>query len=577
MVLACLVIGAVFLLPYGFLVLGQTTVAISVFASNIFFWKTTGYFDPAAEENVFLHTWSLAVEEQFYLCLPILLFMVFKLRWDRWLFQILSAILATSFLYSVYLLSRDPEGAYYLLPSRAWELGAGCLLAISKGIPNRSIREAVSVAGLWLIVAAFFLLDKGTPFPGVAATLPVVGAAFIIWAGVSPRNGDTLPIGNRILTVSPLVSIGLMSYSLYLIHWPFFAFHRSLAGGDPGLNLSIVYVVAAFILSLLSLNFVERPFRVRSLAPTRNGIFRYSLATFACLTLVGVLIWKTGGFPERVPDEVAWIDSVNGDKPFTEETHLSDKDCGTFLFGSEKGERGVVVLGDSHAGSLLPVIDKICKDEGIQALAAVRGGTPPVLNWSGLPEWRKEHKERARWVEAVMQRIRELTDAGGLKTVILDFRWSYYIKTPWAKRQASEDTEGFEAALEQTIAALTSLGVQVCLLEEVPIFDEHVPKQVALARWRGFPMPERSMEEAEQMAGFYEPLLESLTHRFPNLVLIDPRPRLAEDGFIQFQEKDGFLIYRDEHHLTTRGSMRLLPDLKDLIKSTSVATPRKGQ
>ena len=147
-VIVTLIAGWFLMLPFGFQVLGQSAVALTVFASNMQFWRTSGYFDPAAEENPLLHTWSLSVEEQFYLVVPLLLLLVFALRFQRRLGLILGVGVVASFLVSVYWVDRDPKGAFYLLPSRAWELGAGSLLVLARPASNSALRELMAWLGL---------------------------------------------------------------------------------------------------------------------------------------------------------------------------------------------------------------------------------------------------------------------------------------------------------------------------------------------------------------------------------------------------------------------------------------------
>ena len=159
-VIVTLIAGWFLMLPFGFQVLGQSAVALTVFASNIQFWRTSGYFDPAAEENPLLHTWSLSVEEQFYLIVPlVIMLLVFALRFQRRLGLILGVGVVASFLVSVYWVDRDPKGAFYLLPSRAWELGAGSLLVLARPVSNSALRGLMAWLGLAVFsMPVFFMM-----------------------------------------------------------------------------------------------------------------------------------------------------------------------------------------------------------------------------------------------------------------------------------------------------------------------------------------------------------------------------------------------------------------------------------
>ncbi|MDB4538084.1 acyltransferase, partial [Akkermansiaceae bacterium] len=229
--LVTLIAGALLMLPFGFQVVGQSSVAVFLMASNIQFYRTTGYFDPSAEENPLLHTWSLSVEEQFYLVLPLLLLLVFRLRMQRNLGPMIWLVIAGSLGISVFWLARDSAMSFYLLPSRAWELAVGSLLAARMpSEAGKGVKFWGGWAGLALIVATFFVYTPETPFPGFAAMVPVAGAALVIWAGVG--SGHRHGVG-RWLSCRPLVAVGLASYSFYLWHWPFFAFHRYITSNSP--------------------------------------------------------------------------------------------------------------------------------------------------------------------------------------------------------------------------------------------------------------------------------------------------------------------------------------------------------
>ena len=254
------------LLPDELVSFGKSLMASAAFISNIFFRGQIGYFDGASEDKPLLHVWSLAVEEQFYIFWPLLLVAIYKMAGERRKIALCAILFGASLLYSEYLVRHTPHAAFYLLPSRAWELALGALLTISVKfgrlhlMPRRAA-DAASIAGIALICLTILTYDLITPFPGFSALLPCAGAALVIGAG---ESGTTL--GGRLLSLPPIALIGRISYSLYLWHWPILVFAqiylaRVLHSGETYWALSLTLLVA-----YLSWRYVEEPFRTMRVA-----------------------------------------------------------------------------------------------------------------------------------------------------------------------------------------------------------------------------------------------------------------------------------------------------------------------
>jgi peptidoglycan/LPS O-acetylase OafA/YrhL len=576
-VMVTLIAGWFLMLPFGFQVLGQSVVALTVFASNMQFWRTSGYFDPSAEENPLLHTWSLSVEEQFYLVVPLLLLLVFTLGRQKWVGILLSVGIVVSLVGAEMWLRRDPSGSFYLLPSRAWELGAGSLMALARPLASSRWRSWLGWLGLALIFYAFFGYDAKTAFPGMAAIPPVLGTVLLIWSGMSDDEDMTFGGAHRLLASKVLVAIGLLSYSFYLWHWPFFAFHRYLFSQAPAVPLAIGYISIALLLSALSLRYVEKPFRKGKLVTSRKHVFLFTGLVSALVLIVGLSMWRTRGVPSRMPTVVAEYDAVKGDEKFKSVEPFSSED-GLFVdlgakVGAEIDHLGaknkpcrLMVWGDSHADVLLHMIDEICNTHNVSGIAAREGGVAPVLGYSGVDYTRQPNKGRLAYTNALMKYAQELSESGELQEVLLAFRWSYYIDTPQRLADDPLPKAGFSDALIATIQALQELGLKVSVLLEVPIFGQHVPKAVALHHWRGWPLPHLSKQQHEQRQQSYQPLIQRLHTETPNVNLIDASPSLiSEKDDVEFLDNKGVLLYRDEHHLTKTGTMRLKPLFEKLL------------
>ena len=262
----CLVAGALLFAPGDLQKLGQSLGAMALFSSNLLFCfdsEPTGYFAHASATQLLLHTWSLAVEEQFYILMPIGLYLL-RRRPARETTAWLAALAALSFALSVVMVAHWQTGAFYLVFPRAWELLIGSLMALGLVPPlrRRSLREAEAALGLVLLAWPIFLYSRDTPFPGAAALPPCLGAWLIIHAVTA---GPTL-VG-RGLATRPMVWVGLISYSLYLWHWPIVVLVKYLNMGKLNAQTTIVIVVASFTMGALSFRFVERPFQLPTGAP----------------------------------------------------------------------------------------------------------------------------------------------------------------------------------------------------------------------------------------------------------------------------------------------------------------------
>ncbi len=304
--LACLPLAWVWMMPAQLIGLGQSLMAVSVFVSNIFFWRTSGYFEPAAEEKPLLHTWSLSVEEQFYVFFPLLVALLWK-RADRRLAWIVLGLAVISFSMSEWAWRHGKSlSSFFLIPTRAWELLLGALVALT-ATPAfaRSIgataREIGSASGLLLILVSIFAYGPQTPFPSVYALLPTVGAALVL------TFGQTGTLSARLLSQPAMVGIGLISYSAYLWHQPLFAFARVYGVEGSSQAVFAALTLGALLLAYVTWRFVESPFRNRQRF-TRRAIVWASLGGTLFFFGVGATLHLCGGFEERIPEHLRfWI------------------------------------------------------------------------------------------------------------------------------------------------------------------------------------------------------------------------------------------------------------------------------
>lgn len=365
-VAVCIPVAWVLLLPNDYFDFSESLVAVAAFASNILFNLRSGYFEADAELKPLLHTWSLGVEEQFYLLFPLLLMGLARLGF-RAMVAVLAAIGVTSFVAAEWGSVHDPNGAFFLLPFRAWELVVGALLALResrfRGAPSGGAApapwraEAASALGLAMVAAAVFLIDQDTPFPGRYALLPTLGTALLIVAATPATR-----VG-RWLGHPALVAIGLMSYSAYLWHHPLFAFARHAHESEPSLAVLLALSAVSLVLAYLSWRFVEAPFRQKGRF-SRRAVFGAALAGSLLVAGVGFVGVHHDGLPERfafvterlpgyrmdnraLQDEsMAPLRTLTGDPDYgATESNAGDRKL-TF---NRPDARHVLIIGNSHS------------------------------------------------------------------------------------------------------------------------------------------------------------------------------------------------------------------------------------
>ena len=346
MLLFCIVAGSFLLLPSDMEELSVSMLATLGFSSNILFWQQAGYFESVSEIKPLLHTWSLAVEEQFYIFFPLLL--IFAKNWkNRSVAIVLLVVGIVSFLLANYVMRiGKPSMAFFLAPPRAWELLIGSLIALGMVPTMRSewVRTAVAATGLLMIVATVAIYTDATRFPGTSALLPVLGTALVIAAG-SQGEHKLSPA----LALKPVLFIGLISYSLYLWHWPLLAYLRYYEIGDSSLAQALIALVVALVMATLSWRYVERPFRGRNLGKRQWG---YAVGPVVFVTAC-VLVLAYGGLPSRFRPEVVAMNEANGDVarcPYWSARPFGGAiACPLGQGNSDPSDAQLVLWGDSHA------------------------------------------------------------------------------------------------------------------------------------------------------------------------------------------------------------------------------------
>ncbi len=337
---ACLPFAWFWMLPSQLIEFAQSLISTSTFLSNILFWMQSGYFDTAAETKPLLHTWSLAVEEQYYLIFPLFLMLVWPLG-KRWLTPLVIIGLLLSLGIAEWGWRHHPMANFFLTPSRIWELLIGVLTAFYLfGKENPRGNQFLSLLGLVLILYSVFAFDKTTPFPSLYALVPTIGTALIIL--FARRNTIT----GHILSTPIMTGIGLISYSTYLWHQPLFVFAR-LKIEEPSTALYLSLSLLAMVLGYLSWRFVENPIR-RNKNITRKQIFLGALFGTAFIIAIGILTLATDGFKNRYPAKDHYLLSLSPAAQRAYVPTLFRKYDGK-TFNKNDGQTKILIIGDSYA------------------------------------------------------------------------------------------------------------------------------------------------------------------------------------------------------------------------------------
>ena len=409
----------------------QSVVATALFGSNFHFWLESGYFDTATELKPLLHTWSLAVEEQYYVIFPLLLIALTP-RSRPFTMGVLAAIALISFSLAEYGSTRYSAATFYLLHARAWELLLGALAALwligesrssGAGVDARSgYFQLLSMVGLVLILGAVFLVDSHTPFPGVYALLPTLGATLII---LFARSGT---IAYSLLSNRVLVFFGLISYSLYLWHQPVLAFARYRAVGEPSTMLLLGLCFACVLLAYLTWRWVEKPFRDKNKF-SQKRIFTLAAAFSGLLIVSGLIVHWNEGFRGRIqiPDVMKWASlaerlEIEGDVCIPKST--TDIPGVQFCyFGELTSTKTVGLYGDSHGQAIAPELDRLLKKRGLRGMRIKSEGcslVPGVAQSTVLSPGRVERCNKQ------FKRLTTLLDETVLATVVVS-RWTFFL------------------------------------------------------------------------------------------------------------------------------------------------------
>lgn len=541
------------LLPEDLKNFSRSLYFVAIFSSNILFWRTSGYFDGDAELKPLLHTWSLGIEEQYYLLFPALMLLLWRV--NKKIIGLTIALLLMASLYFANLkIAENPMSAFYFLPYRAWELSIGALIANYDFSNKRKIGgywplQIFSLLGGTLIFFSIFFLDKNTPYPSYFTLLPVVGAALLILFA-KPNTWIYKLIANKLF-----VATGLISYSAYLWHQPIFALAKHRLGNDLDVIVLVCLVCLVFCLSYFSWKFIEQPFRSREVIHTKRLVI-FSLLSLIFIVGAGSLGDLNDGFPSRFQYNEKYAGDI-GQEPFyvyakqknfvctpeqIAKQSLMWNDISRCMQSKNNAPISMVLLGDSHAEHLFIGLSESLNKVN---LAFYIKATPALIR---NPEFNEIFKE--------------IADNQSVHTVLLSMYWV-------GKIYALPKGQSFDKELADTVAFLVNSGKKVVVFNDIPRFPFPAERCKFFANEIGRSTCEISKWSILRYELYYNPMLEQLAKNNPNVRYVSLRDLFCTSDSCSMIHDDA-VMYRDSHHLNIVGSKfvgqeiaKLLPDLNN--------------
>lgn len=542
--------------PY-FNMLTDSVIASVLFSSNMLFWSETGYFDGFSDYKPLLHTWSLGIEEQFYVFFPLLLLAISKFMKKKYI-SVIGTVAVFSFILNVWGVRHHQSATFYLLPTRAWELGIGCLIALwGKQINiRRTYMEIASISGLALILFSVFYFDKNTVFPGLWALIPCVGTALIIISGLAPYKTSVTALFEKPL----LVTTGKLSYSLYLWHFPIFTMRKYWQPYKPDSFLFSTFflIVLTVVLAVLSYNFIETPVRKMRIT-NRKALFAVTLTVMFIFVSAGYVIKiRNGELPWNhpiymEPDPIKHL-------PYHDKLNISYSS--DRIIGDKTQTPSIALIGDSHAAVASLGIDDIAKKHKTAIFAATIGGLLPIVDFL-------KTDKLVSYPNVNDLTLSVLAEHKEIKTVFLIGRWELVygdqVKDGLFKpfqvgnkliTDQTEIREKFKENLYKTISKLAAMHKKVIVFAEVPSFQPYInifypPEcQTSYAYERERKQMYSDFKDVEKMGADYE-------------LIYYYKPLLNKGNYCYTLGKN--TLYYDDNHLSTFGSKYLAQKNEQLL------------
>jgi len=537
-----------------------------LFVSNIFFWKQGGYFANELELQPLLHTWSLSVEEQFYVFFPFFLLLMSKfINSTAKKIALLILVILTSLLLAIYMAPpRGSFASFYLLPTRIYELGLGALVAmVLTASPKMKIREFkyLKELGLLLTIIPIFLYDDRTPFPSYYALLPVIGSCFVI---ISAKEQG---IAYRILTFKPIIYIGLISYSLYLWHWPVIVFNNwVLADINEGLR-AIISIILSLTLGSLSFHFVEAPFRKGHRFNDSALLKLFTIGSGSIFALcAGLLIIGNGSLvdPEK-KRETAYNIAIEKEptrKECTDKIRNSNKFSVCTLASTKVTPvKKIFIWGDSHASALMPAFSHVSEDNLVNF--AVTTGCPPLIGVKRTDLYQSCPQVNRMVLKHILESDYDL--------IVLSAAFNNYLNRGLLglidstyQRDVLQTKAAFITGLTKTLENFEVNSIDFIIIAQPPHFEENVPlsylrQSILQGYYDKKPMPVSIYNEQKEI--FYNLIPKQWESH-----IVDVSPLFCSENTCRISSENNELLYKDKHHISNYQAMSMSQIIHILVE-----------
>ena len=537
---AVMIVALVMFMPYELTSVAHENLATSLYVSNLYYWRSLDYFGLQANSAVLLHTWSLAIEEQFYLLYPLALIAIHRYA-RRHFLPILIGLVMLSFAANLMLVGPKPWAAFYLLPTRAWELGIGALIPFVEPRFERSrpLRLAASAGGALLIGIGVALFTPETVFPGAFALLPTIGSAFLILGG----SGGGSPLSRLLSTKAP-VALGQISYSLYLIHWPLRSMGERLLP-----NYGLVERWALFALSILLATLlyrtVENPVRTGDRLASPKALLMAIIGGSLLMIATSASSLVTDGWPQRFNVQVqrlaAAYRDVDPDQAAWEAENIAATTANFRAIGDQSKQPSWLIVGDSHAAALSGAADLWLKRRHQSGLIGYRSGCLPVLDTGDVvcKAFNESVQDKARTNPAIHD-------------VLIISIWRQALGEDLLKQGDTKSTiytkaaAEFEARFVATLEAYRAKGMRVHIWEPVPSTIRAIPASLGRQAVFGVHWPiARTPADHRATFAFFTAILDR--HKKLITSRVDPADVMCRANFCMLVH-DGRPVYSDNSH-----------------------------
>lgn len=518
------------LLPGQIDELGRSAAFTVTFSSNLFFWYTADYFAPSSETMMLLHTWSLGVEEQFYIFYPFLLYAMRRF-WPRHLALALVSLVVASFVLSLWLGWSRPEAAFYLLPSRAWELGLGGLIAVI-GTETRAgggrFREPMAFVGIGLIALGYwFIRSGGGGFPAPWALLPCAGTALLIWKAEGTVIGKALATG-------PMTFVGRISYSLYLWHWPLVVLFRIFTNrASPNLLEGACLFAGCIVIAWLSYRYIEQPAQRRWRGARPVQTVSAGIVAIATLAVLAIGLGIERNAISLAPAEARRL-AVYDDYADSEERQMQFRRGICFRTGEDKakamnaalcmtpvaGRPNMALVGDSHAAQYWRALSLRYPERNV--LQANASGCRPLVGTSGTQ----------RCLEVVSYALGPMLQSGQVGLVVLAGRWQ------------NEDL----SLLPATIDHIRRAGAEVVVIGPTVEYAAAAPEILARTVWNGLPVSMATLHLLPERGRINERMRQLVEAK--GVIYVDVQEIICPAGQCRALTPGGIPMQFDYGHLT---------------------------